>query len=151
MIIRSPAFKNGERIPPTYTCDGENISPPLSWSGTPRETKTYALIMDDPDAPAGVFTHWVIFDIPAGSSNLQEKIPAGGTLSNGAVQGRNSSGRIGYTGPCPPSGTHRYVFHLYALDTQLSLQPGATKQDLLNAMEGHILAGAELTVLFSRG
>ncbi len=154
MMIASPAFQDGQRIPFRYTCDGENISPPLTWSGAPAETKTYALIVDDPDAPIGVFTHWVVFNIPASSSGLHEKFASSfpsETVPGGMVQGKNSAGNVGYIGPCPPSETHRYVFHLYALDTQLNLQPGATKQDVRNAMEGHILAQALLTGLFGRG
>jgi len=150
MEIASLAFKGGERIPAKYTCDGEDVSPPLSWSGAPKGTKTYALIVDDPDAPVGVFTHWVIFNIPASEGGLPENTPKKDKLPNGAVQGRNDFGRRGYGGPCPPSGTHRYQFHLYALDTQLALPPGATKRDVLKAMEGRILAKAELTGLYSR-
>lgn len=150
MAIASQAFRNGERIPARYTCDGEDISPPLSWSGAPKETKTYALIMDDPDAPGGVFTHWVIFNMPASETSLLEDVPKSRTLASGAVQGRNDFGRNGYGGPCPPSGTHRYRFHLYALDTQLDLSPTATKHDVLRAIKGHVLAEGELTGLYSR-
>lgn len=148
MGLTSQAFKNGEHIPSRYTCNGENISPPIGWTGAPKETKSYTLIMDDLDAPGGVFNHWVIFDIPTIESGLQEHVPAVGRLSNGAVQGRNDFGEIGYGGPCPPSGTHHYVFHLYALDMLLNLQPGATKQNVLTAMRGHILAEAQLTGLY---
>lgn len=151
VTLTSPAFRNGERIPSKYTCDGANISPQLSWSGAPGGTKVFALIMDDLDAPTGIFTHWVIFNIPGTDSGVQENVPAGGTLPNGAVQGKGSFGRIGYAGPCPPSGTHRYVFHLYALDTPLNLPSGATKQEVLKAIEGHILAEAVLTGLYSKG
>jgi Raf kinase inhibitor-like YbhB/YbcL family protein len=151
LIVTSQAFKSGEPIPSKYTCDGEDVSPPISWSGANEQTKSCALIVDDLDAPIGPFTHWVIFNIPAAASSLQEGVPAVGTLSNGAVQGRNGFGKIGYGGPCPPSGTHRYVFHLYALDTLLSLQAGASEGDALQAMKGHILAEGELTGLYSRG
>ena len=150
MVLTSAVFQDGERIPSKYTCDGDGISPPLAWSGAPKGTKSIALILDDPDAPRGVFTHWVIFNIPATDNSLHENVPAVGTLSNGATQGSNSGGRIGYTSPCPPSGTHHYVFHLYALDMQLNLQAGATEQDLLAAITGHILAEAKLTGLYSR-
>ncbi len=150
LIIMSKAFKNGERIPTKYTCDGENISPSISWENASKVTKTFALILDDPDVPNGTFTHWVIYNIPISETGLVEKIPPDGTLTNSAVQGKNGAGRIGYTGPCPSSGTHRYQFHLYALDTQLSLPAGATKGELLSAMEGHVLAQAELTGLYSR-
>ena len=155
MSLTSQAFKNGECIPSKYTCDGECVSPPLSWSGAPEETKTFALIMDDPDAPIGVFTHWVIFNIPMSENALLENIPKKGFLPNGAIQGRNGFERNGYGGPCPPSGTHRYQFHLYALNTQLNLLPDATREDTLRAMDRdifarHILAKAEFTGLYGR-
>lgn len=150
IVLTSSVFQEGGRIPSKYTCDGNGTSPPLAWSGAPKGTKSIALIVDDPDTPRGIFTHWVIFNIPATSNSLSENVPASGILPNGATQGSNSGGRIGYTGPCPPSGTHHYEFHLYALDTQLNLQAGATKQDLLTAMTNHILAEAKLTGLYSK-
>jgi Raf kinase inhibitor-like YbhB/YbcL family protein len=151
LMVTSQAFKSGEPIPSKYACDGEDVSPPISWSGASEQTRSYAVIVDDLDAPMGTFTHWVIFNIPAGQSSLEEGVPNLGTLSNGAIQGRNGFGKIGYGGPCPPSGTHRYVFHLYALDTLLSLQAGASQSDVLEAVKGHILAEGELTGLYSRG
>jgi len=151
LMVTSQAFKSGEPIPSKYACDGEDVSPPISWSGPHEQIRSYALIVDDLDAPMGAFTHWVIFNIPAADSSLQEGVPTVGTLSDGAIQGRNGFGKIGYAGPCPPSGTHRYVFHLYALDTLLSLQAGASQGDVLEAMKGHILADAELTGLYSKG
>jgi Raf kinase inhibitor-like YbhB/YbcL family protein len=151
LTVTSQAFRNGERIPSKYTCDGESVSPPIGWSGTPQETRSYALIMEDPDAPAGAFTHWVIFNIPAEEIGLQENVRNVTTLSTGAIQGSNGAGKIGYAGPCPPSGVHHYVFHVYALDTLLELQTGATKQNVLKAMEGHVLAEGQLTGLYSRG
>jgi Raf kinase inhibitor-like YbhB/YbcL family protein len=151
LMVTSQAFKSGEPIPSKYACDGEDVSPPVGWSGSPEKTRSYAVIVDDVDAPMGLFTHWVIFNIPGAESSLQEGVPTVGTLPNGATQGRNDFGKIGYAGPCPPSGTHRYVFHLYALDALLSLQAGATRHDVLEAMKGHILAEAELTALYSRG
>jgi Raf kinase inhibitor-like YbhB/YbcL family protein len=151
MVIASSAFKNGERIPSQHTCDGEDTSPPLSWSGFPNETRTFAILVDDPDAPGGAFTHWVIFNIPATENGLQEDIPTTETILNGVLQGTNGFGKIGYGGPCPPSGTHHYVFHLYSLDAALSLPVGATKEDVVRAMNGHILAEAELTGLYARG
>jgi len=150
MVLTSSAVQDGGRIPSRYTCVGDGISPPLAWSGVPTGTKSVALIIDDPDAPRGVFTHWVIFNIPASDSGLSENVPTIGVLPNGATQGSNGGGKIGYTGPCPPSGTHHYVFHLYALDTQLKLQAGATKQDLLTAMTGRILGEAQLIGLYSK-
>ena len=150
MVLTSPVFQEGGRIPSKYSCDMDGVSPPLAWVGVPKGAKSVALIVDDPDAPRGIFTHWVIFNIPASENRLPENVPANGTLPNGAIQGNNGRGKIGYTSPCPPSGTHHYVFHLYALDTQLNLQAGATKQDLLAAITGHILAEAQLTGLYSR-
>jgi Raf kinase inhibitor-like YbhB/YbcL family protein len=150
LILTSSAFKNGEPIPRKYTCDGASISPSLAWANAPKETKSYALIVDDPDAPAGTFTHWVIFNIPTTENSLPENIPTSQTLPSGASQGKNGAGKIGYTGPCPPSGTHRYMFQFYALDTQLNLPPGSTKQDVMNAMQSHILAQTQLTGLYSR-
>ena len=151
IVLSSAVFQDGGRIPSRYTCDGDGISPPLSWSSVPKGTKSVALIIDDPDAPRGIFTHWVIFNIPATDNRLQENVPLNGTLRNGATQGSNSGGGIGYRSPCPPSGIHHYVFHLYALDIKLNLQAGATKQDVLTATAGHILAEAQLTGLYSRG
>ena len=151
LMVTSQAFKSGESIPSKYACDGEDVSPPISWSGTNEQIESYALIVTDLDAPTGSFTHWVIFNIPATDNSLQEGVPSVGTLSNGAIQGRNGFGKIGYGGPCPTSGTHRYVFHLYALDTLLSLQAGASQGDVLEAMSGHVLAEGELTGLYSRG
>ncbi len=150
MIISSPVFKDNGQIHSKYTCDGEDVSPPLSWSEAPNGTKTYVLIMDDPDAPVGVFTHWVIFNIPASENNLSENVPKTDKITNGALQGKNDFGRKGYGGPCPPSGRHRYQFHLYASDTLLNLTPGSSKKNVLKALEGHILAKAELTGLYSR-
>jgi Raf kinase inhibitor-like YbhB/YbcL family protein len=151
LVVTSQAFKSGEPIPSKYACDGEDVSPPVAWSGAPQQTRSYALIVDDIDAPTGEFTHWVIFNMVAAETSLQGGVPTVGTLSNGAIQGRNGFGKIGYAGPCPPSGTHRYVFHLYALDTLLNLQAGVSKHDVLEAMKGHVLAEAELTGLYSRG
>ena len=150
MVLTSPVFQEGGRIPSKYSCDMDGVSPALAWVGVPKGAKSVALIVDDPDAPRGIFTHWVIFNIPASENRLPENVPANGTLPNGAIQGNNGRSKIGYTSPCPPSGTHHYVFHLYALDTQLNLQAGATKQDLLAAITGHILAEAQLTGLYSR-
>ena len=148
--IVSDAFKDGEMIPKKYTGDGEEISPPLGWSGIPAAAKSIALISDDPDAPMGTWVHWVMFNIPPSSNGLAEGVPGDKELSDGARQGINSSRKIGYDGPCPPSGTHRYYFKLYALDTMLDLQPGATKDDLLKAMESHILAEGQIMGRYKR-
>lgn len=148
--VESAVFKEGEMIPRKYTCDGADISPPLSWSGIPDGTKSIALISDDPDAPAGTWVHWVVYDLPPNAISLPEKVPSERVLSNGAKQGMTDFRRIGYGGPCPPGGTHRYFFKVYALDTILNLDPGATKKQLLKAMEGHILAEGELMGKYRR-
>ena len=148
--ISSAAFKEGEMIPSKYTCDGENISPSLEWTGIPKGTKSIALICDDPDAPRGTWVHWVLFNIPGDVSGLSENIPRHSTLKNGARQGMNDSRQLGYDGPCPPGGTHRYFFKLYALDNMLSLETGATKAQLLKVMEGHILAEGQLMGKYKR-
>jgi|SRR5581483_2920411 Raf kinase inhibitor-like YbhB/YbcL family protein len=137
--VTSPAFADGESIPQKFTCSGENISPALEWSNAPTGTKSFALIVDDPDAPGGTFTHWVAYDIPASQTNIAEGANAAG------VGGKNSGGTSRYMGPCPPLGEHRYVFVLYALDVDsLGLGPDATKTQLVTAMQGHILAQATL-------
>lgn len=148
--LTSPAFAHEESIPAQYTCSGSDISPALSWGEPPAGTQSFALIMDDPDAPAGTWVHWVVFNIPASARGLAEALPPGETLPDGGVQGRNSNGNIGYNGPCPPSGTHRYFFKFYALGEMLGLSPGADKGELLKAMEGHILAEGELMGTYSR-
>ncbi|MBE0461547.1 MAG: YbhB/YbcL family Raf kinase inhibitor-like protein [Candidatus Aminicenantes bacterium] len=148
--ITSPAFEEGGMIPEVYTCDGIDISPPLKWSSVPQGTKTLALICDDPDAPIGNWVHWVIYNIPGDISELPENIPPEQELANGGIQGMNDFRKIGYGGPCPPGGTHRYFFRIYALDTELDLQPGATESQLLKAMEGHILAEGQLMGRYSR-
>jgi Raf kinase inhibitor-like YbhB/YbcL family protein len=148
--ITSAAFAPQASIPRLYTCDGEDISPPLSWSDPPEGTQSLALICDDPDAPVGTWVHWVLFNIPADKRFLPESVPAQDQLSDGSLHGRNSWRRRDYGGPCPPGGTHRYFFKLYALDTTLGLEAGATKQQVLSAMEGHILAQTELVGTYNR-
>ena len=148
--IKSEAFEEGGMIPKKYTCDGEDASPPLSWTGVPEGTEALALICDDPDAPVGTWVHWVIFNIPPDTTGLSENIPPERVLESGARQGRNDFGNIGYGGPCPPRGTHRYYFKLYALDKKVDLEPGATKDELLKAMEGHILAEGRLMGRYKR-
>jgi len=142
--LTSTAFKEGELIPKPYTCEGRNVSPPLVWAAPPEGSKTLALICDDPDAPMGTWVHWVLYNLPANTRELPENIAPQRTLGFGEQQGNNSWGKIGYGGPCPPSGTHRYYFKLYALDATLALQPGASKDDLEKAMRGHILAQGQL-------
>ncbi len=150
ILLKSPVFKNGDLIPGKYTCDGMDISPPLQWESIPEETKSIAIIADDPDAPMGTWVHWVIFNIPPSENQLPEGVPAERELSNGARQGTNDFRRIGYGGPCPPGGTHRYFFKIYALDTVLDLKPGATKPQLLSAMKGHIIGQGELMGRYRR-
>lgn len=148
--LTSTAFKESESIPRPYTCDGIDISPPLEWTGAPKSAKTIALIVDDPDAPSGTFVHWVLYNLPADGLGLIENTPATETLRGGGMQGKNDFGKIGYGGPCPPSGTHRYFFKVYALDAELSLKVGATKAEVEKAMQGHIVAQGQLMGTYSR-
>ena len=150
MKLTSTAFKEGQPIPRTYTCDGVNISPPLEWSGVPKTTKTVAIIADDPDAPAGTWVHWVVYNLPADNIGLVENLPATEKLAAGGFQGKNDFEKIGYGGPCPPSGTHRYFFKIYALDSELPLKAGATKAELMKAMEGHVVLQGQLTGTYGR-
>lgn len=142
--LSSTAFKAGEPIPTRHTCKGEDVSPPLAWSGAPKATRSFALICDDPDAPLATWVHWVYYDIPASVHALPEAIGPAEKPSPGGTSGKNSFRKAGYGGPCPPFGTHRYFFRLYALDTVLGLKAGATKKELVKAMNGHILGRAEL-------
>ena len=148
--ITSPAFKENDLIPHKYTCDGQDISPPLQWESVPEETKTIALISDDPDAPMGTWVHWVIFNLPADTKELAANIPPDKILPDGARQGTSDFGKIGYGGPCPPGGTHRYFFKIYALDKEIELDAGAAKSDLLNAIQGHIIAQGQLIGKYKR-
>ncbi|MBI4417523.1 MAG: YbhB/YbcL family Raf kinase inhibitor-like protein [Ignavibacteriales bacterium] len=150
MVLKSNAFPHEGKIPKLHTCDGKHASPQLSWTDVPNGTKTIALICDDPDAPGRVWVHWVVFNIPASVSELPENMLKTRVLPNGASQGVNTSRGIGYEGPCPPKGTHRYFFKLYAVDTDLPLQPGCTKDDVLKAVEGHILAEAQVMGTYAR-
>jgi len=147
--VRSTAFEEGGAIPARYTCNGLDVSPPLQWSPVPDGTRSLALIADDPDAASGAFVHWVIYNLPPDTRRLPEDVPNRETLPSGAAQGVNGAGTVGYTGPCPPSGTHRYFFKVYALDTELD-PGGATKGDLLSAMEGHVLAEGRLMGTYRR-
>ena len=149
--LQSSDFANGADIPRAFTCDGEDRSPALSWSGAPDATKAFALIADDPDAPAGTWVHWTIFNIPAKAQSLPAGIEKKEQLADGAKQGRNDFRKIGYGGPCPPQGkAHRYFFKLYALGSEVNLQAGATKSDLEQAMAKQILAKAELMGRYKR-
>jgi len=150
--LSSPAFTQGGPIPMKYSCDGDDISPLLTWGDPPASTQTFALIMDDPDAPSGTWDHWILFNIPADTRELVEDLPITGKNQdpNAIFVGNNSWGRADYGGPCPPNGTHRYFFKLYALDTTVSLLPGATKAQVETEINGHILAQTELMGTFSR-
>ena len=151
MKISSASFAAGEMIPKKFTCDGPDASPKLSWTEPPANTQSFALVMDDPDAPAGTWVHWVLFDLPAETRELAEGVAKQEQLANGARQGRNDFGKIGYGGPCPPPGNpHRYFFKLYALNVKLNLKAGATKADVEGAMRGHILAHAEMIGKYGR-
>ncbi|MFZ0481338.1 MAG: YbhB/YbcL family Raf kinase inhibitor-like protein [Terriglobales bacterium] len=149
--LRSPDFTDNADIPKQFTCSGEDRSPALEWSGAPAGTKSFALIVDDPDAPAGVWVHWVIFSIPSSAHSLRGGIEKKDQLADGTHQGRNDFDKVGYNGPCPPPGKpHRYFFKLYALDGALALGAGATKADVERAMQGHILGHAEWVGRFGR-
>lgn len=150
MQLVSQAFEVGGMIPVRYTCDGPDVSPPLRWMDPPPGTKSFALIADDPDAPVGTWVHWVLWNIPATATGLEENLPKTASLPNGVQQGTTDFRRIGYGGPCPPSGTHRYFFKLYALDAPLALSSSAMKADVEAAMQGHILAAAELIGLYGK-
>ena len=150
MTVASPAFSDGEAIPREFTCDGTNVSPALTWSSVPAGTQSFALICDDPDAPGGTWVHWVYYDIPATRTELPKGVSADTHPDTGGIQGTNDFRRPGYGGPCPPGGSHRYYFKLYALDAVLDLSPGATKRQLLQAMNGHILARGEMMGTYSR-
>jgi Raf kinase inhibitor-like YbhB/YbcL family protein len=150
MEMRSPAFFIGNTIPFKYTCDGDNISPPLQWEAPPPGTKSFALILEDLDAPHPNFTHWVLYNLPADSRELPEGVAKSPTLPNGGVQGKNGFEQLGFGGPCPPNGTHRYFFKLYALDQPLDLAPGVSKEELMRVMEGHILDSAEVMGRYAR-
>jgi len=149
--ITSTAFAEGKPIPNKHTCDDRDFSPALKWRGAPTNTQSFALIVDDPDAPAGTWVHWVLYDLPVSTTELAENIEKSQYLPGGAKQGLNDFRRLGYGGPCPPPGKpHRYFFKLYALDRVLDLKPGATKADVLKAMGGHVLAEGQLMGTYQR-
>lgn len=148
--LTSTALKEGEAIPRTYTCDGVNVSPPFEWSGVPKAAKTLVIIADDPDAPGGMWVHWVLYNLPADNIGFVENLPATEKLVAGGFQGKNDFEKIGYGGPCPPSGTHRYFFKIYALDVELPLKAGATKAEVEKAMSGHIVAQGQLMGTYQR-
>jgi len=142
LVIRSPAFENNKLIPSKYTCDGEDVNPPLTIEGMPEKTKSLALFIEDPDAPAGLWIHWVVWNIPPANMIGEDIVPG--------TEGLNTNKKHSYHGPCPPSGTHRYFFKVYALDTKLNLTALAEKEDVENAMQSHVLAKGELMGLYRR-
>ena len=150
--ITSTAFADGQPIPTKYTCDGNDVSPPLQWTNVPANTKSFALIADDPDAPMGTWVHWVASDLPSGTNTLPEGVEKSQYFISGkAMQGLNDFRRLGYGGPCPPPGKpHRYFFKIYALDTVLNLKPGLTKKELLKVTNGHVLAEGQLMGTYQR-
>lgn len=149
--IKSEAFNNGARIPSKYTCDAQDVSPVLGWSDVAQGTKSFVLICSDPDAPFKAWTHWVIFNIPQDKRNLAEDVPKKGRLNDGSIQGVTDFGRTGYGGPCPPPGApHRYFFKLYCLDSELLLNEKATKDEVLKAIKGHVIAEAQTYGVYSR-
>jgi Raf kinase inhibitor-like YbhB/YbcL family protein len=153
MQLTSTAFREGETIPTKHTDDGEDVSPPLRWDGDPQGTNSFALICDDPDAPRSTpWVHWVVYNLPADARELPEATPKHESFSTGLRQGKNDFGDIGYGGPAPPRGKpHRYFFKLYALDAKLELPTGATKQQVEQAMKGHVLAHGQLMGKYQRG
>lgn len=150
ITLTSAAFVDSVLIPVIYTCDSIDISPPLHWAGVPDSAQSLALIVEDPDAPGRTWVHWVVYNIPPDTNGFDAHVPADTLLTNGSIQGISDFKRIGYGGPCPPGGTHRYVFKLYALDAMLEMGAGATKLQLLKAMDGHIIAQGQLVGLYAR-
>ena len=149
--IKSNVFEYDALIPETHTCDDINVSPPLYWNTIPEHTISFTIICEDPDAPMGTFTHWIIFNIPSNVKKLPNGVKKEERLENGTIQGLNDFGYIGYGGPCPPEGPeHKYYFRIYALDTTLNLNPGATKEELMNAMWGKVLDEGELMGKYGR-
>ncbi len=148
--LTSTAFRNGDTIPSIYTCDSTNISPPLHWSNPPANTGSFAIIMDDPDAPIDTWVHWIVYNIPAADTSLANHVPMDSALANGIKQGYTSFRTTGYGGPCPPEGVHHYFFKLYALDTKLNAPARLTKTQLLNAMHGHVIGETELMGRYTR-
>lgn len=148
--VTSTAFNGGKPIPKKYACDDVNISPQLEFKGVPESTESLAVICEDPDAPSGIWTHWVIFNLPKDCRSLPEWVMEREVLEDGSKQGLNDFGTVGYRGPCPPGGTHRYYFRVYALGTDLDLPPKISRQQLLNAMKGHILDEGQLMGVYTR-
>ena len=152
MRLLSSAIQEGEPIPPRFTCEGENISPEFYWLDAPKETKSFVLILHDPDAPRdNGFTHWLLYDIPPNVTRIREDLPKQAPVTDSGLQGKNDSGKLGYTGPCPPSGRHRRFASLYALRKQLDLPPGATAMEVKMALEGKVIEQTELMGTFAKG
>jgi Raf kinase inhibitor-like YbhB/YbcL family protein len=150
LTLSSASLQDG-RVPREFTCDGEDKSPPLAWEAPPDGTKALALTVTDPDAPGGVFTHWVLYNLPASAGGLPAGVPKQAQLADGSRQGRSDFGKVGYNGPCPPPGNpHRYVFTLYALNSNLDVPAGATRAQLESAIQGHVVARGELTARYGR-
>ena len=151
LALESSRLNPGDDVPRRFTCDGEDVSPPLEWGTPPEGTQSFCLVAEDPDAPGGTFIHWLLYDLPANTRALPENLPKRGQLPNGARQGRNGFGRTGYGGPCPPPGpAHRYFCRLYALDKKTNLSAGANRAEMDRAMKGHILAQADLMGRYKR-
>lgn len=151
MQLRSPAFRPGGAIPSRHTCDGDNVSPAFTWTDAPAGTKSFVLVLYDPDASRdGGFTHWVVFDIDPAERQIDENAPKHAQFAEFGVQGNNGLGELGYTGPCPPSGTHSYIARLFALDTELNLKPGSSRQEVEDAMQGHVIDHAALSGTYAR-
>jgi len=150
ITLTSTAFQDGGNIPSTYTCDGQDGSPPLDWSGVPQTAKSLALICDDPDAPGRTWVHWVLYDLPPTVTRLPAELPRTERPSVGGKQGMNDFKKIGYGGPCPPSGSHRYFFKIYALDIETTIAPGSTKDQLMQAIANHILEEGQLMGRYQR-
>ena len=148
--VRSSAFGEGDRIPSDFTCDGADMSPPIEWSGVPANAQSLAVIVDDPDAPSGDWAHWLVYDLPPDLTQLPAGISPEEKLFVSGSQGLTDFRKLGYQGPCPPGGEHRYFFKVYALDAMLSLKPGASKQELFQAMQGHVLAEGVLMGKYAR-
>lgn len=152
IVVQSDNFTDGQRLPVDHTCEGKDLSPHISWGSVTTGAKSFSIVCDDPDAPSKTWIHWVVFNIPASVNSLSAGVSADKILPNGACQGVNDFGKIGFGGACPPKGhgTHHYFFKVYALDSMLDLQPGCTKSDLEAAMEGHVLASGQLVGTYSR-
>lgn len=151
LAVSTPAFGAGGTIPGKFTCDGENISPAIDWEHAPAGTRSIALIVEDPDAPGGIFTHWIICNIPGSRTGIPAGVPQKPVLPDGSIQGLNNFGRPGYSGPCPPRGPpHRYIFRLFCLDIELAVRPPARKDQILAAMSGHVLGSGEVVGRYSR-